>query len=189
MRRQAPARAAMAEQPAASLAPITSLDGFELALSSRSNTGYRNVCFHNGPDFHRRPYHAQVRCSLNGTGAERGVVNLGHYATATEAALAVAKYRTENHGGSAVRKRKQHTPPPVTVVTCAAVDAVEVEGNEDAAVDAVEVEGNEDSVISHRLIQKAQPWHMQALLADFGSSTEGTPEELARRLASQLVRQ
>ena len=169
----------MAQQPAE--ATVTHLEGFDLVLSRSSTSGYMNVSLRAGQsEFVKRPYHARVEAGyLDGT-KTRAHLSLGYHATAAEAALAVAKYRS-GHGtepnGSPIRKRHKHqqrATPSATMVTCA---AVEVE------------DGDFCHLAAARLLQNATPWHMQALLADFGAQTDGTPQELARRLAEHLGRQ
>ena len=179
---------AMAQQPVASVAatPMT-LDGFELVQSSRGSTGYKWVTLKVSNDYVlQKPYHAQY--NVGG----QNKVNLGYHETAADAALAVAKYRSCNgrlekqkHVGKAIHKKqvhksvheKLHRATPSSVVTCT---AVEVEANEECDF---------CQLATDRLLQKAKPWHVQALLADFGVQTDGSPAELARRLADQLVSQ
>ena len=186
----------MAQDPApTSVATTTTLDGFELALSSRSSTGYKWVNFKydcSGPL--QKPYHAQFCVRRD---RKNHKINLGYHKTAAGAALAVAKYRSGNHGNKElagdVHKKSLHKKQrmsPSSVVTCT---AVEVEASEEVC-DAVEVEATSEEcdvcqLATDRILEKAKPWHIQALLADFGAKTDGSPAELARRLADQLISQ
>ena len=94
----------------------------------------------------------------------------------------------QKRGGNAIcqvhetPQKKQRTTTSTSFsseVTCTAVEVQEIASE---ACDVCEL-------ATGRLFHMAKPWHVQALLADFGVQTDGTPAELARRLAHQLVRQ
>ena len=163
-------------------------DGLELALSPISNTGYKWVSFRTDRDSVNK-YVATWRA---GSGNKR--FSLGSYRTAVEAAMAVAKYKKSEQAAPAGAKRtlwddtshdedgtqgrkKQRAAPSLEAVTCSVVATDAHDQGNDAACHRA----------TRRLLQTAKPWHVQALLADFGLGTEGAPAELARRLARALT--
>jgi len=85
--RQRDERKRQAEQGRAAVGVVAEAEGVLLHLSERSATGYAGVAFHPGSSS-EKPYYARAG-QLNGR-----KVNLGYYATAIEAALVIARYRS-----------------------------------------------------------------------------------------------